>query len=391
MDARGVSDDTLAVSRGPHPSLVDLVSSGRATSRADLARVLRLSPSTVSLKVAELLDAGVLIETGEGSSKGGRRPRSLEINQKSGYALTADLGAHHLRVARVDLAGKIVDSLSREVNFPPGPAAMLAVLAELFDQLMADGTGPQIAAGVALPGPVDANFGGMDSPSRMPGWHRYNVRGWLAERYQIPVLVENDANAMAMAEYVLRRRTPAVDRPRQTLFVKSGSGIGCGLIVNNQVYRGAGGTAGELAHTRVPLAGDRPCSCGNTGCLETIASGAAIIEHLRTEGVEVNNTLELVQLVQDGDVKTTTRVRLAGRLLGESLAPVVNFLNPDCVVLGGALSQAEQYVAAIRSQLYEGCHPLATRNLVIETSLAGASAGLIGVGRLCLDAVDQTR
>jgi predicted NBD/HSP70 family sugar kinase len=211
----------------------------------------------------------------------------------------------------------------------------------------------------------------------MPGWNRFPVRDWFEERFAVPVAVENDANCMAVGEHSVR----PVEH-RQSIMVKVGSGIGAGVIVDGRLYRGATGGAGEITHVRVEAAQDTPCSCGNTGCLETVASGAALVRILRERGLPVAGTEDVVRLALDADPEATRAVRQAGRYLGQVLAANVNFFNPDAVYLGGILSTLEPSVAAVRSQLYEGCHPLVTQHLVIERTSLGADAGLAGAGQL---------
>jgi predicted NBD/HSP70 family sugar kinase len=166
--------------------------------------------------------------------------------------------------------------------------------------------------------------------------------------------------------------------------VKVGSGIGAGVIADGRLYRGATGGAGEITHVRVEAAQDTPCSCGNTGCLETVASGAALVRILRERGLRVAATEDVVRLATDADPEATRAVRRAGGYLGRVLAANVNFFNPDAVYLGGILSTLEPFVAAVRSQLYEGCHPLVTQHLVIERTSLGADAGLAGAGQFAL-------
>lgn len=370
----------------PALELLALVATESAVSRAELARVLKVAPSTVSLRVNELLSAGLLVETGDGNSTGGRKPRSLQLNHSAGHVLVADLGAHHVRVGVMDLSGALLASDAIELDVAQGPEKSLATIAGLFDELAAGISSSTLrGVGIALPGPVDYDAGCVDSPARMPGWHRFPIRDWLAGHYNVPVFCDNDANMMALAEHTLRQTSAEHGKkPRNTLFIKAGAAIGCGLIADGLVYRGSTGTAGDITHVRVRAAGDRACSCGNLGCLETVASGSAIVADLVAAGIDVADLSAVVELANNADAVATTQIRGAGRLLGEMLCSIVNFVNPDYVVLGGALAQVEPYVAAIRSQLYEGCHPLATKNLTIEKSLAGPHAGMIGIGVLSL-------
>jgi predicted NBD/HSP70 family sugar kinase len=235
------------------------------------------------------------------------------------------------------------------------------------------------ALGVGFPGPVKPGEGRVLSPSRMPGWHRYPLRDVLAERLGLPVTVENDATMMAVGEH--RAARPDLDH---MVVVKAGRGIGSGVISAGRPHDGANGCAGDISHVRVEAAQDRPCSCGNIGCLETVASGAALMRELAGQGVEVASTTELLQLVADGDPQATTLVRTAGRHIGTVLSVVVNFFNPQAVVLGGALAAAEPLVAAVRGVLYERCLPLATADLEITTTVTGPDAGLLGAGLTAL-------
>lgn len=364
--------------------IVALVSSGEGSSRTDLARELGLAASTVSLRVQELIDAGVLRETGSGPSRGGRRPRLLELCASGGYVLAADLGGTHARLGVVDLTGALsaVDEVAVPVAAGPGPEATLDVLARAFDELVAARDTRPRGIGLALPGPVNLERRSVERPSRMPGWDGFPVGRWLEDRYGVVTVVDNDANLMALGEHVSSPQGVS-----HSVTVKAGSAIGGGIIVGGAVHRGADGAAGEFTHARVPAAGEIPCSCGNTGCLETIASGAALVRALREQGREVTDTAEVIRLARSADPAVTTLVRTAGRHLGEVLCTVVNFFNPGAVFLGGGLSTVEPFVAAVRSQLYGGCHPLVTENLLITRATAGADAGLLGAGRFVLDRV----
>jgi predicted NBD/HSP70 family sugar kinase len=211
----------------------------------------------------------------------------------------------------------------------------------------------------------------------MPGWHGFGARDWLAERLEIPVVVDNDANMVAFGEFHTRGRGP-----EHLVVVKAGTGVGCGVIAAGVVHRGANGVSGDVSHNRVQAAGDTPCGCGNTGCLETIASGAALVRNL---GVE--RTADLVALANNADPRATAAVRFAGRQLGEVLSTVVNFFNPHAVLLTGRLASIEPYVAAVRGALYERCLPMATQNLTVAVAQAGADAGPLGAGILALQHV----
>ncbi|WFB07266.1 ROK family transcriptional regulator [Streptomyces sp. LX-29] len=367
---------------GSAAHILDLVAGGAASSRADLVRELGLAASTVSARVQELVDAGLLSESGAGASRGGRRPRLLRLPDGGAVALAADLGSHHARLGAVGLDGTAREVTEDVLDLTQGPDRTLEPLADrlavLADRQRAAGRAVR-AVGVGFPGPVDTDGGRIIAPSRMPGWHLYPLRDRLAERLGLPVLVDNDANMMAVGEHHAAR-----SGPRHLVVVKAGRGIGSGVVCDGRLYRGAGGSAGDISHVRVDAAAERPCSCGNIGCLETVASGAAIATALRGLGIEADGSADVLRLVADGEPNATTLVRRAGRDIGAVLSVVVNFFNPEAVILGGALAGAEPLVAAVRGALYERCLPMATRELSITAARGGADAGLLGAGRLAL-------
>lgn len=360
--------------------VLELLASGQATTRTELAALLGAAPSTVSFAVSQLLAHGLVAEEGTLSSTGGRPRKVLRLGGSDGYAVAAELGGKHAHVGVVHPGGGLTDVATVPFATADGPEAALPGLAETL-QALADRHGRELLRGVGLclPGPVDVEPGLVTLPARMPGWNRFPVRDWLEKRFAVPVAIENDANCMAVGEHSVR---PA--EQRQSIMVKAGSGIGAGVIADGRLYRGGTGAAGEITHVRVEAAQDTPCSCGNTGCLETVASGAALVRILRERGLDVTSTEDVVRLAVDADPEATHAVRQAGRYLGQVLAANVQFFNPDAVYLGGILSTLEPFVAAVRSQLYEGCHPLVTQHLIIERAGLGADAGLVGAGQFAL-------
>ena len=357
-------DDRDSSVLGAPGHLLSLIASGRAASRSELVRYTGLAASTVSVRVEALIDSGWVAEGGLESSRGGRRARSLAVNSALGYLLVSDIGATHIRVLATDLAGAPLADIERPVDLAEGPDLIADRIAAIGEELAAKAAvaGRRLrGAAVAIPGPVDARTRRVISPSRMPGWHDSPFGDVLGHRLAVPVVIENDANLMALG--MLAGGGTAA---RDLVVVKIGGGIGCGVITDGRLYRGASGVAGDISHNRVADAADRPCSCGNTGCLETIASGAALVRDLAAAGAPVSAVADILSLVQHNDSAATTAMRTAGRQIGEVLATMVNFVNPEAVYLAGHLAVAEPLVAAVRSALYERCLPVATRSLTIS-------------------------
>ncbi|MFK3672166.1 ROK family protein [Leifsonia aquatica] len=375
---------TLASSSGPG-GVLDLVRSGRAASRADIARHTGLSPSTVAQRVDALLAAGFLREAGEGVSHGGRRPRALEVDPSTGVVLAVDLGSHHATFGLFDLAGRLLVSRTDTMDIAAGPDHVLGWIAAVADELRAAYAEPGQELrgfGIGLPGPVDSTSGRMVSPSRMPGWNGLDVASELRARTGLVAVADNDANLMALGEH-----TALGGGTDQLVFVKAGSSIGCGVIAFGGVYRGHHGMAGDISHVTVPGVPEVLCSCGRIGCLDAVAGGAAIVQALRREGVDVADTRDILALARDAHPLATLMLREAGLRTGGVLATIMNFFNPQRLVLGGILGEAEAFVAGVRSTIYSDCLPMITDQLDIAITVAKEEAGIRGAGRLVLDAL----
>lgn len=357
------------------------VRSGLASSRAELSRSTGLSPTTVALRVDALITKGYLREAGSGTSHGGRRPRQLEVNPGAGVVGGVDLGAQHASFALFDMAGGLVAEHHSEMNIADGPDHILRWIIDETDRMAAIRAAGKELRGLCLglPGPVDFITGCLVSPSRMPGWNGVDVAGKLEQLRGIPTLVDNDANLMALGEFV------STGDAKHLVFVKAGSSIGCGVIASGALHHGHRGMAGDISHVAVPDAPQVLCSCGRMGCLDAVAGGAAIVANLREAGLDVTGTADVLALAQDAHPQATRMLREAGTRTGGVLATIINFFNPQRLVLGGNLSQADAFVAGVRSAIYTECLPIATDQLEITVSLARSRAGVIGAGKIILD------
>ena len=371
---------------GSAGALLALIRSGEARTRSELAAITGLSRSTVAQRVEALLTHGFVVEAGEDPSTGGRPPTVLAFAAHTRVVLAADLGATHSRLAVTDLSGEPLAETTADLDIADGPERVLDWVQDSFDELLAsaDRTDDEVVGvGIGLPGPVEFATGRPVNPPIMPGWDGVRVPTRFADRYGTAVLVDNDVNIMAAGEHWAAYRS--VD---DLLFVKVGTGIGCGIVAGGHVHRGAQGAAGDLGHILVPDRPDAPCRCGNLGCVEAIAGGGAIARDLRALGIDAQNSRDVVTLVRSGDATAGRLVREAGRVLGEVLASAVNLLNPAVVVVGGDLAQAhEQLLAGIREIVYQRSLPLATRHLEIVRSTLGDRAGITGAAAMAIEHV----
>ncbi|HEU4807303.1 MAG TPA: ROK family protein, partial [Homoserinimonas sp.] len=322
-------------------------------------------------------------ETGNGNSSGGRPPRHLEVNPETGVVLAVDLGARHATFALLDMAGGLIQERQLAMDIAQGPQRVLAWVAGVGRTLAAEAgnEGQRLRGiGIGLPGPVDSPGRRLVSPSRMPGWNGLDVGAVLSELSGVPCLADNDANLMALGELELLG-----EEARHFVFVKAGSSIGCGVVASGTLHRGHNGVAGDISHVTVANGPPTPCSCGRSGCLDAVAGGAAIVASLRAAGLEVTDISAVLELAQNGHPLATQTLREAGSRTGGVLATIVNFFNPERLVIGGRLSHAEAFVAGLRSAIYMECLPMATDNLELAVTRSGARGGVIGAGRMILD------
>ena len=364
--------------------VLHLIRSGRARTRNELGRATGLARSTVAQRVDTLKAAGLVVESDEAApSTGGRPPSLLSFNADAGLVLAADLGATHSRVAVSNLVAEPLVDTSADLDIDEGPIEVLAWLDETFRDLLAQIGRPLSevkGVGIGLPGPVDFGRGVPVMPPIMAGWHLFPVAKHCRALYDVPILVDNDVNMMALGEYWIM--SPKVD---DFVFIKVGTGIGSGLILGGRLHRGAKGAAGDIGHvTSTP---DGPsCRCGNNGCLEAMAGGRAVAAQLRARGFEAANTRDVVELIRQGNREAVKAVRESGRLLGHVLASTVNLLNPALIMIGGDMAQAEaELLAGVREVVYQRSTTLSTTDLQIITSSLGDRAGITGAAAMVLD------
>jgi len=374
------------------------VRTGGLRTRPELVRELGLGRNVISQRVGQLLDLGLLDEGRLAPSTGGRPSRQLRFRSEAGCLLVAELGATDLQVGLTDLGGELLDQRVERCDVAAGPEPTLGRLEQLFDELLsARPTGlPLWGVGLGVPGPVEFSQGRPIAPPIMPGWDAYPVRDRLSARYQAPAWIDNDVNVMALGE--LRA---GIGRPESELmYVKVGSGIGAGLVSGGRLHRGAQGAAGDIGHVSVMDDESVLCRCGNTGCLEAIAGGYALVrdglaaaQSGRSESLAAVLAKSGAVTARDvtaaagaGDPVCLALLTRSGRLVGRVLATLVNFYNPSLIVMGGQVSAGEDmFLTELRRTVYGRATALATRDLRIKTSPLGDRAGLLGAAFLVAD------
>ncbi|MCX5072821.1 ROK family protein [Streptomyces sp. NPDC060334] len=350
-------------------------------TQAEIARTTGLSAATVSNIVRELKEAGTVEVTD--TSAGGRRARSVSLSGDAGIVIGVDFGHTHLRVAVGNLAHQVLaeesEPLDVDASWVEGFDRAEALVGRLIEGIGV-GRDKVIGVGLGVPGPIDVESGTLGSTAILPGWAGINPRQELSQRLGVPVYVDNDANLGALGELVWGSGRGVKD----LAYIKVASGVGAGLVINGQIYRGPGGTAGEIGHITLDESGP-VCRCGNRGCLETFAAARYVLPLLQgTHGPEL--TMErVVELAREGDPGCRRVITDVGRHIGSGVASLCNLLNPSRVVLGGSLADAGELVLApIRESVGRYAIPSAARQLSVLTGSLGGRAEVLGALALVL-------
>ena len=361
-------------------------------SLADRLQVPRLR---LGVDLDALLATEMIREAGPAASRGGRRSTLVELDPSLRFA-ALDLGASSIDVEITDGRLEPVAAYAEPADIRSGPKVILHRLNEILAKFHAEGAYERLTAmGVGVPGPVSFRDGVPVSPPIMPGWDRYPVRELLGREHSCPVVVDNDVNIMSIGE----RYGGVAHSVDNLLFVKIGTGVGCGIYLNGEVYRGTDGCAGDIGHIQVDTHGP-VCSCGNVGCLEALFGGAALARDATAaaragtspalaERLNLNGTVtakDVADGAAEGDVTCIRLIRDGGRRVGGVLASLVSFVNPSMIVIGGGLAGLGHILLAeIRSVVYRRSLPLATGNLPVVLSELGTRAGVVGAAVLASD------
>lgn len=361
-------------------------------SRADLSRDLGLSRSTISAIVEGLLGRGLILESHRARSSGGRRPIVLKFNHDFAHLIGIDLGASHVTVLRTDLRARPVERRSISWDVQSDPHGALNAVHQMMTDLVGPEAPPLLAIGVGVPCPVDASQHDQLSVRILPAWEHVRPAAWLYARWGVPVFVDNDANLGALAEAWWGEGRGVA----HFSYIKVGTGIGAGHLIDGQNYRGSSGIAGEIGHTTVAFDG-RPCRCGLNGCLEAeIGSPALLAKARQALAAGRRSTLSdaepldlgaIIDHAKAGDALATEVVTEAGHHLGVAVANLLNLLNPGQIVLGGRLTAAgDLLLAPLRETVQDRALWTSIERAEITLGALGQDNTAVGAATLVLQA-----
>ncbi len=386
-------------------SILQLIHSGANNSRLELARLADLSPSSITAIVQRLLAKGLVIESEPTTSQMGRRPIPLQVRKDAAYLLGVDLGSFFLRIVITDINGEIVFRSQARTDMKVGRERVLEKTFLSIHQAIRESNIPQRlikGIGIGHSGVIDSAAGVVLSyprPGQMEEWRNVPLRAIFEKEFSLPCLLEDSVRTSTIAE----KSFGAAKELSDFLYIDVGMGIGAGIFLDGKIYRGAGGRAGEFGHITVNESGPL-CSCGNTGCLETLASSAAIIQNVRAaieKGIDSrireliggdldNVSIELIAQAASEDDSLAYRVlQTSASYIGIGLANLVNLLNPKVVIFGGALfREIPQLIAdPLRRIIKQRSLEKSANEVQLVISALGGEASALGAARMIAEKI----
>lgn len=358
--------------------LVEYLLANGPSTQAELARGTGLSTATVSNIVRDMAAKGVVATSPVTSS--GRRALLVQLTDTGDIAVGVDFGRRHVRVVLATLGYDVL--AEEQVALEPGYDVLGAVAeaSGLLDRMLVEGGHDReavLAVGVGIPGPIDRRTGTVLQGAILPEWVGITRRE-LEDAFGFPVVVDNDANLGALAEV-----TWGANRgERNLIFVKIGTGIGAGLILNGQPYYGFLGITGELGHTPVAEHGVI-CRCGNRGCLETVASTSVMLESLGRSGA--TTTSDILRRGLEKDPAVLRVVGDAGTAVGQAIGNIANVINPELVLIGGPLvGLGDALLDPIRRGIRQNAIPIIAGTTTVRVSSLGDRAESLGAAAIVI-------
>ncbi|MED5047116.1 ROK family protein [Bacillus siamensis] len=349
-------------------------------SRAKLSEMTGLNKSTVSSQVNTLMKENLVFEIGQGQSSGGRRPVMLVFNKKAGYSVGIDVGVDYINGILTDLEGTIVLDQHHHLECS-SPAITKDILIEMIHHFIANM--PQspyglIGIGICVPGLIDKNQKIVFTPNS--NWRDIDLKSFIQEKFNVPVFIENEANAGAYGEKVFG----AAKNHDNMIYASIGTGIGIGVIINNDLYRGVGGFSGEMGHMTIDFNGPK-CSCGNRGCWELYASEKALLKSLQTKEKKVSNQ-DIIDLAHLNDVETLRALQNFGFYLGIGLTNILNTFNPQAIILRNSIIESHPMVLnSIRSEVSSRVYSQLGNSYELLPSVLGKNASALGMSSIVID------
>ncbi|SFU45475.1 ROK family transcriptional regulator [Alicyclobacillus macrosporangiidus] len=360
--------------------VLNLIRTQSPISRTQIAKITGLNKATVSALVDELIQDNLVQEVGHGHARVGRRPVLLLFNADAGHVIGMDLGVNYIRVLATDLAARARHAYESPLDPSASVETNLRLVVDMVRKA-AEALPPSslgiVGIGIGVPGLVDYDTGTVINAPNLR-WSDLPLRERLERELQMPVFVDNEANAGALGEKLFGSGKDVSD----LVYVSVGIGIGTGIIVGGELMRGRRGLAGEFGHMTVETAGAR-CSCGNTGCLELYASEAAVEQMYLRESGRPAKLAEIQERLAENDAAAISAVQAAGYYLGVGVANIINGLNPSMVVIGNRVAQFGDWLLRPVEQAVQN-RSFVARNSATPIRISSLGRDAIAVGAAAL-------
>ncbi|WNF22733.1 ROK family transcriptional regulator [Mesobacillus jeotgali] len=358
--------------------VLSLIIEKETISRADIANVTGLNKTTVSSLVTELLEDELIYESGPGISSGGRRPVILHFNRNTGYAIGVDIGVNYVLAVLTDLKGKIIVEKSQNVN-RTSYSSIISTAQTMIQSLMDEMPNSRygiVGIGVGVPGIVNKEGSVLLAPNL--GWTNIQLKEDLERIFNVPIIIENEANAGAVGE----QQFGAGQDYENILYVSAGIGIGVGIILNKELYQGKSGFSGEMGHMIIELNGKR-CNCGSRGCWEAYASENALLE---MAGENIDSLESLIEQAKNGEKTAIELFEKIGQYLGFGINNIINTFNPEQVIIGNRLASIREWIEEPILTTIEN-HTLAyhQKEMQLQFSKLGKYSTALGVSAFVVD------
>ncbi|WP_027409721.1 ROK family transcriptional regulator [Anoxybacteroides tepidamans] len=365
--------------------VLEMIQSEGPISRADVAQRLGLNKGTVSSLVKELMDEELVYEIGHGESSGGRRPVLLLFNEKAGYSIGIDLGVHYILGVLTDLRGNIIKE--HHVTFHHKEySTVLALIKETIGYLLNDMPNSRyglVGIGIGVPGIVDKTGTVLFAPNL--SWRNMPLKNDIEASFHVPVVIDNEANAGAYGE----KRCGAGQEFDNIIYVSAGIGIGVGLVLNGDLYKGTNGFSGESGHMTIDVNGPI-CRCGSKGCWELYASEQALLEGAQSlsitgeeEAISLETLLELAAQNNEAVLQLFARI---GHFLGIGINNLINTFNPQQVIIGNRLSMAKHWLEpAIQQTIDTHTLPFHRESVSIHFSKLSIYSAALGISFFAIE------
>lgn len=381
--------------------IANIILSSGAVTRGQLAQSIGLKISTISKFTTKLLNKKLIIETDEGVSVGGRRAKLLSINPDYMYAVGVEVAPRRIRVGVINLAGKIIVSQENELITGTKEKVVDQIAALVQEIIKKSGLGINrfLGVGIGICGIVDYETGVCLNSSHIRGFKQVPVKEIVEQKLKIPVLVDDRVNSMAIAEknYGLGKNST------NFIYLFADEGIGLGIIMDDNIYRGAYNSAGKIGHIVVDRNGIQ-CDCGNVGCLETVSSVSALVRQTKesikanvdssvTEYIDLNSNINpreiskiVIREAKKGDKLAYRVILTICESLGHIIAEVSNILCPEQIVIGGCITESgDLLLNTIKQKIRsEGDARIADKT-EIKISELGDQATIMGTGRMVIN------